>query len=95
MEETSKTERLKYKMVSIGIMNEQINLRLPKKVLVTARAYSEKHGYASLQEFIKETVREKLFEEAEMRLVRKLALLSEKKGLYGTEKELFRKLGNV
>jgi RNase P/RNase MRP subunit POP5 len=78
-------------------MTTQINLRLPQKLLATARAYSEEHGFGSLQDFIKETVREKLFgapeiSEEELELVRKLAELSEKKGLYGTEKELFAKL---
>jgi hypothetical protein len=48
-----------------------------------------------VQEFIRETVREKLFDELsekEMELVKKIHEISEKKGLYGTERELFRKL---
>jgi Arc/MetJ-type ribon-helix-helix transcriptional regulator len=77
-------------------MNEQINLRMPKKLINSARKYSDKHGYGSVQEFIKETVREKLFEEGitkeELELVKKLAEVSEQNNLYGTEKELFNKL---
>jgi hypothetical protein len=84
-------------MVSIGIMNTQINIRLPEKILVSARSYAEKHGFGTLQDFIKETVREKLFEETgitkeELGLVKRLVTVSEKKNLYGSEKELFKKL---
>ena len=84
-------------MVSIGIMNSQINLRLPEKLLDSVKSYSEKNGYSSIQEFIKETLREKLFDEPkiskkELALVNKLLILSEKKNLYGTEEELFKKL---
>lgn len=51
----------------------------------------------TIQEFIKETLREKLFEEpkiskAELALVKKLAEASEKNNLYGTEEKLFKKL---
>ncbi|MCK4859616.1 MAG: hypothetical protein KAS87_03540 [Candidatus Omnitrophica bacterium] len=78
-------------------MNAQINLRLPKNLLSSANSYAEKHGYNTIQEFIKETLREKLFEEpkiskAELALVRKLVEASEEKNLYGTEEELFKKL---
>ena len=78
-------------------MNTQINLRLPEKVLTSAASYAERHGYSTIQEFIKETLREKLFEEpkiskAELALVKKLAEVTEKKNLYGTEEELFKKL---
>ncbi len=84
-------------MVSIGIMNTQINLRMSQKLLSSVRSYSDEHGYGSVQDFIKETIREKLFEEPEiskeeLELVRKLVELSEKKKLYGSEKELFDKL---
>jgi len=87
----------KYQKVSIGIMNTQINLRLPEKLLNAAKVFSKKHGYSTTQEFIKETLREKLFETQELtkeefNLVKKLIEVSEKKNLYGTEKELFKKL---
>tara|TARA_Y100000034_G_C6900971_1_gene416709 strand:+ start:689 stop:934 length:246 start_codon:yes stop_codon:yes gene_type:complete len=78
-------------------MNTQVNLRLPEKMLVSAKKYSEKHGYGTIQDFIKETMREKLFEEKgvskeELILVRKLIEVSEKKNLFGSEEELFKKL---
>ncbi len=84
-------------MVSIGIMNTQVNLRIPQKLLSSVKSYSDEHGYGSVQDFIKETIREKLFDEPEiskeeLALVKKLAEVSEKKKLYGTEKELFDKL---
>jgi hypothetical protein len=84
-------------MVSIGIMNTQINLRMPQKLLGLVRNYSDEHGYGSVQDFIKETIREKLFDEPEiskeeLALVKKLVEVSEKKKLYGKEEELFEKL---
>jgi Arc/MetJ-type ribon-helix-helix transcriptional regulator len=90
-------ENLKYPLVSIDIMNAQVNLRLPESMLVSAKKYAKKHGFSSLQDFIKETLREKLFErqditKKELRLVKNLLLVSEEKGLYSTEKELFKRL---
>ena len=84
-------------MVSNGIMNKQINLRLPEQMLIIAQKYAKTNGYGNVQEFIKETVREKIFEEKalsdkEMDLVKKLIKASDKNNLYGTEKELIRKL---
>ena len=78
-------------------MNTQINLRLPEKLLATANSYAEKNGFGSIQEFIKDALREKLFDEpkiskAELALVKRLVEANEKKNLYGTEEELFKKL---
>ena len=84
-------------MVSIDTMNTQINLRLPENLLTSVRSYSEEHGYGSVQDFIKETIREKLFDEQEitkkeLEMVKKLVKVSERKNLFGTEKELFSEL---
>ncbi|MBN1156311.1 hypothetical protein JXA85_01735 [Candidatus Woesearchaeota archaeon] len=79
-------------------MNKQINLRLPQQLLVTAQKYSRKNGYGNLQEFITETIREKLYPEItreELMLVKRLIEVSDKHNLYGTEEELFRKLRDV
>ncbi|MBW2968904.1 ribbon-helix-helix domain-containing protein [Candidatus Woesearchaeota archaeon] len=78
-------------------MNTQINVRFPEKLLTSARAFAETHGFGTVQEFVKETVREKLFEKKEISkkeliLVKKLVKAAEKQNLYGTEKELMRKL---
>lgn len=87
----------KYQMVSDGIMGTQVNLRLSEHMLSTIKSYSKANGFDSVQEFIKETVREKLFEEKpiskkELALVKKLVQASDRNNLYGSEKELFRKL---
>jgi len=91
------TTTLKYQIVSFGIMNTQINLRLPDLFLKKAISYAEKNGYSNVQELIKETLREKLFDDTnisakELQLVEKLHEVSSKKGLFGTEEELFNKL---
>ncbi len=76
-------------------MNEQINLRLPEKLLMEAGSYAEKYGYGTVQELIKESLREKLFGEKmiskkEWLLVQKLVEATEKNNLFGTEEELFK-----
>ena len=81
-------------MVSLGIMNAQINIRLPQKMLVAAKIHVQKHGFPSLQDFIRETIRERLFEpeltRKELKIVRKIYDEAEKKGLWGTEEDLFK-----
>jgi len=78
-------------------MNQQINLRLPEELLISARLYAKTHGFGTIQDLIKETLREKVFEEPEISkrelvLIKKLVEVSEKKNLYGTEEDLFKKL---
>ena len=78
-------------------MNTQINLRMPEDLLSTARDYAVKHGFGNVQDLIKESLREKVFEEPkltreEIKLVTKLIEASRAKNLYGTEEELFKKL---
>ncbi|MBT4375756.1 hypothetical protein HOD29_00055 [archaeon] len=78
-------------------MNTQINLRLPEQLLTKAQLEARKKGFATLQEFIKEILRESLFEDQgvtkkELNLIKALYKVSEDKGLYGTEKQLFDKL---
>lgn len=84
-------------MKPCGIMGHQINLRLPDKLFQKTMEYTEVHGYSSLQELIKEVLREKFFDrevisKEELELVKKVIKASEEKGLYGTEKDLFDKL---
>ncbi len=78
-------------------MNQQINIRLSDVMLKKAQVKAKGQGYENLQEFIRELLREKLFETAEvskkeMNFLRKLYKISEEKNLYGTEQELFLKL---
>ncbi len=43
-------------------MSNQINLKLSSEVYSQAKKYSKNHGYGTVQEFIREIIREKLFE---------------------------------
>ncbi len=82
-------------MVSIGRMNTQINLRLPERMLVSAKRKADREGFGTVQEYIKEVLRSELFEtisSREVKLVKSLIALSEKNELYGSEKDLFDKL---
>ena len=40
----------------------QMSLQLPERLSSLAKTYAEKHGYANLQELIRELIREKIFE---------------------------------
>ena len=74
----------------------QFNVRLSDQMVATASQYIKKHGFGNIQELIKESLREKLFPveltREELMLVKKLAMITEEKNLFGTEEELFRKL---
>ena len=43
-------------------MGTQVNLKLSDAVYSQAKKYSKSLGYGNVQEFIRETIREKLFE---------------------------------
>ena len=43
-------------------MSTQISLKLSQKMLDTAKEYAARQGYDSVQDFIRETLRVKLFE---------------------------------
>lgn len=43
-------------------MSTQISLKLSDKMLAEAKKYARLHGYDQLQDLIRETLREKLFE---------------------------------
>lgn len=44
-------------------MSTQISLKLSEKMINSARKYAELHGFDSLQDLIREVLREKLFED--------------------------------
>jgi len=77
-------------------MNTQINLRISDELLEQSAEYAKKHGFGNIQELIKESLREKVFEEPltkeELTLVKSLAEVTKKNNLFGTEEELFKKL---
>ena len=47
-------------------MNTQISLNLSNKLFNFVKAYAEEKGYSNMQEFIRELIREKLFEKEEV-----------------------------
>jgi Arc/MetJ-type ribon-helix-helix transcriptional regulator len=51
-------EKNKYQMVSIGSMNTQVNVRLPTTLLRNAERYAKNNGYSSVQEVMREALRE-------------------------------------
>jgi hypothetical protein len=91
-------KKFKYQLVPINIMAEttQINVRMEDNFLNKAKTYAQEHGFGNVQELMKETLREKLFPveltKEELLLVKKLAQVTEKNNLWGTEEELFNKL---
>jgi hypothetical protein len=78
-------------------MNQQINLRLPQRLLKSATRHANKHGFGSVQEFIKETLRDKLFPPEELskdEMAYVMAVLKDAKenNDFISEKELFNEL---
>lgn len=70
-------------------MTTQINLRMNDKLYNNAKNYAEEFGYENVQDFIRETIREKLFDEEyftpkEIELAERLEKLSEKHNLFGS-----------
>ncbi len=78
-------------------MNTQINIRFSDDLLSKAQKQAKSSGFGTVQEFIRETVREKLFEEKsvskkELQLINQLIKTIDKRNDYGTEEELFKTL---
>jgi hypothetical protein len=48
-------------------MTTQINLRFSEELLETAKGYAKNNGYLNLQEFIREVVRDKVYDDLEVR----------------------------
>ena len=71
-------------------------------MLVKAKSYARKHGFGTVQELMKESLRQKVAKEPELTpeefvLVKKILEVSEKHNLFGTEDDLRKVLrkGNV
>src|SRR3989338_2730343 len=56
------TAHLNTRTYSFVSMGTQISLKLSDKMLAEAKKYAKLHGYDQLQDLIRETLREKLFE---------------------------------
>jgi len=62
------TESFKYFKILYNIMGtSQINLRFSDELLLNAKNYAQNHGYLNLQEFIREAVREKVYDDRDIR----------------------------
>ena len=77
-------------MVSNNIMNSQINVCLNQTLLSYAKNYAKKHGYSTIQNLIKTSLRDKVFEEKQLTneealLISKLIEVSESKNLFSSE----------
>ena len=77
-------------------MNTQINIRLSKNILLASKKYAKKQGFSTIQEFIKETIREKLFgkeiTEEEYFLIKKLVQATKEKSELVSKEKLFKEL---
>ncbi len=60
-------------------MGTQISIKLSEKMFDNAKDYANTHGYDNIQDFIREILREKLFEEES--LSGKLTYLASEKSL--------------
>ncbi len=74
-------------------MTIQLNLRMNEKLFTGAKTYAEELGYENIQDFIREMIREKVFEEnkltsKELELTQRIEKISDKKNLYGTEEDI-------
>ncbi|MBT7063062.1 hypothetical protein HN924_03795 [Candidatus Woesearchaeota archaeon] len=76
---------------------QQINIRLSANLIEAARNYAEHFGFKNVQELTTEALREKVMEKSEfdetftkkeIELIEKLAEISIKNNLLGTEEEL-------
>jgi Arc/MetJ-type ribon-helix-helix transcriptional regulator len=81
-------------------MSNQINLKLSDRMFNSAKKFSEKKGFNSMQDFIREILREKLFErgydnsfnEREIALIDEIIEKSLKRGNLVSEKEFLKAL---
>jgi len=61
----AKGERDTERYLKISMKTQQINLKLPVRMIKEARKYAEIYGYRSLQELAADALREKIFEREE------------------------------
>lgn len=74
-------------------MTSQINLRMNDKLLEEAKLYSQTFGYENVQDFIRETIREKVFESneltnKELEYAKTIEKISDEKKSYGSMKDI-------
>lgn len=80
---------------------KQINVKIPKKLYTSAESFAQNYGYGNLQELIRDSLREKVYEkseydntftEKEIDLIDKIIEKSLEKGDFVGEKELMKAL---
>jgi hypothetical protein len=59
-------------------MNEQLNVRLPGKLLKDSQKYATQFGFSNVQELIKDTLRERVYDGLSLEYLRKRVTESEK-----------------
>ena len=65
-------------MVEVDSKNEQVNLKIPKKLKNWAEEYANSHGYTNVQELIRDSLRDKVFsEEIREEYIEKLAKIEQ------------------
>jgi len=83
------------------MQTKQINLKLPENLFNAANIYAKNFGFANIQELLKASVREKIYNnieydesytKKELDLVGKIVDKLMAKGEFVSEEELFRKL---
>jgi len=68
-------------------MTTQINLRFPEELLGNMKTYAQSHGYLNVQEFIRDTVRDKIYEDFELKEDYKKVLKSNDATTFISDKE--------
>ena len=61
------TNSFKYILILSGIVTTQINVRISDAFLDNVKEHAKIQGYLNLQEYIREAIREKMFNELEVR----------------------------
>ena len=59
-------------------MNEQVNVRLSEKLLKDAQKYATQFGFSNVQELIKDTLRDRVYDGLSLEYLRKRVAESEK-----------------
>lgn len=87
-----------YQKIPKDIMHTQVNIRMTDELLHKAQAKAKKRGFGSVQEFIRDLVREDVYEyddsltKEERELIDRMLALRHKKEAWGTEEDLWKAL---
>lgn len=77
-------------------MNVQVNVRMTQELLAKTKEEANRRGYGNVQDFIRETIREEVFDNGltkkERELITRIIKATDARKDYGTEEELFKAL---